>query len=432
MPGGQGRFGDAKGDSMTAIRFDQVSKRFILRRDRPRSFQELFLDLIRFKGSFSREPMWALRDVSFTIEPGEVVGLIGPNGAGKSTALKLMARILEPTSGSIEINGQVGALLELGAGFHHELTGRENVYLNGSLLGFSRSKMERIFTEILRFSEMERFIDVPVKHYSSGMYMRLAFSIAINIEPDVLLVDEVLAVGDQAFQMRCLDRIDEMRRRGIAIVLVTHELDTVRELCHRAIWLDDGQIQAEGSVDLVLQRYTDSVYARDEEHSLGSEQETIEEGEEGEEEELSWRWGSREGEILGVQILDSQGVERKIFRTGDTLVVRLYFDAKQRIEEPMFGLAFYHSNGCHISGPNTVFSGVEIEAIEGKGYIDYIVDSLPLLEGSYLVSASLYDYKGVYCYDFHHLVYGFRVRPSEATKEKYGMFLIPSRWRLGF
>jgi ABC-type polysaccharide/polyol phosphate transport system ATPase subunit len=408
---------------MSAICFDHVSKQFTLHHERSRSFQELFLNVVRLKRPSLKEKYWALRDVSFKIAPGEMVGIVGDNGAGKSTMLKLMSHIIEPTSGTISIHGRVSALLELGAGFHPDLTGRENIYLNGSILGFGRDKMRRIFADILEFSEMERFIDVPVKHYSSGMYMRLGFSIAIHVRPDILLVDEILAVGDQAFQLRCLDRINEMKRRGITIVLVTHNLDTVRELCNRAIWLDDGSIQAEGKADYVLEQYMGQVRAEDREALRQAEAEA--------EEDISWRWGSREVEIVRVQLLDAQGQERRSYQTGEPFIVRMHFNAHQRIEKPQFGLALYHASGFHINGPNTVFSGLDIEAIEGRGYVDYTIDSLPLLEGTYLVSVAAYDYEGHHAYDHHHQAYTFRVRPNAAIREEFGSFLIPSGWRLG-
>jgi ABC-type polysaccharide/polyol phosphate transport system ATPase subunit len=417
---------------MSAIRFDGVSKEFTLRHERSRSFQELFLNMLRLKRTSNREKFWVLRDVSFEIKPGEMVGIVGDNGAGKSTLLKLISRIIEPTSGHIEVNGRVSALLELGAGFHPDLTGRENIYLNGSILGFSRAEMDHIYDDILEFSELERFIDVPVKHYSSGMYMRLGFSIAIHVRPDILLVDEILAVGDQAFQLRCLDKINEMRRRGITIVLVTHDLDTVREMCDRAIWLDDGLIQAEGPVTHVLEEYMARVRAEDDE-ALHKAEAGLQDGaaEDDEDDESAWRWGSREGEIVGVQFLDDQGQERRTFQTGERFAVRLHFSVPQRIDRPQFGLALYHANGFHINGPNTVFSGLEIEAVEGQGYVDYVIECLPLLEGTYLVSASLYNYEGSHAYDHHHQAYTFRVRPSALVREKFGAVLIPSVWQLG-
>jgi lipopolysaccharide transport system ATP-binding protein len=408
---------------MSAICFDHISKQFTLHHERTRSFQELFVNAIRLNRPASREKYWALRDVSFEIAPGEMVGIVGDNGAGKSTLLKLISHIIEPTSGQISINGRVSALLELGAGFHPDLTGRENIYLNGSILGFSRAEMRRIFDDILGFSEMERFIDVPVKHYSSGMYMRLGFSIAIHVQPEILLVDEILAVGDQSFQLRCLDKINEMKRGGITIVLVTHDLDTVREMCSHAIWLDDGLIHAKGSVDYVLEQYMAQVRTEDGDALRQAEVEA--------QQDTSWRWGSREAEIGRVQLLDAGGQERRSFQTGEPFVVRIHFVAHQYIEKPQFGLALYHANGFHINGPNTVFSDLDIEAIEGEGWVDYTVDSLPLLEGTYLVSAALYDHEGQHAYDHHHQAYTFRVRPNPAIREEYGSFLIPSAWRLG-
>jgi len=409
---------------MTVVRFDQVSKQFTLHLERPRSFQELFLKVIRLKRDPSKEKYWALRDVNFNVEPGEMLGIIGDNGAGKSTLLKLISRIIEPSSGQITVNGRVSALLELGAGFHPDLTGRENIYLNGSILGFSKAETSEIFDDILEFSEMERFIDVPVKHYSSGMYMRLGFSIAIHVQPDILLVDEVLAVGDQAFQLRCLDKINEMQRRGTTIILVTHNLDMVRNLCNRVIWLDGSKIGAQGAVGHVLEQYIARVRSTD--------RRSLRDAEEGMQDDSSWRWGSRrEAEIVRVQLLDDQGQSRRSFKTDEPFVVRMYFDARQRIVNPQFGLALYHANGFHISGPNSVFSGVEIEAIEGEGFMDYVIPNLPLLEGTYLASVCLYDYDGIHAYDYHHQAYTFRVRANSAIQERYGSFLIPSSWRMG-
>lgn len=417
---------------MTSIRFDRVSKQFTLQQDRPRSFQELFLNLFRRNSRPSKEKYWALKDVSFEIREGEVVGILGDNGVGKSTALKLMSRIIEPTSGTIEVNGRVGALLELGAGFHPDLTGRENVYLNGSILGFSKEKMGRIFDDILDFSEMERFIDVPVKHYSSGMYMRLAFAIAIHLKPDILLIDEILAVGDQAFQLRCMDKINEMKRQGLTMVIVTHALGVVRDLCDRAIWLDEGKIQAEGSVEHVLQQYTTQVMAHDRKQILEAEKEKSDADgdspdQEKQSDESSWRWGSREAEIVAVQILNGQLQEQRIFQTGDSLTVRMHYEAHESIQEPRFGLALFHSSGFHINGPNNVFSDYAIAEIEGQGFVDYTIDRLPLLPGTYHVSVAIHDHEGKHPYDHIHQRLTFRVRAG-GVREEFGTFYIPANW----
>ena len=415
---------------MIAVRFERVSKQFTLHHERPRSFQELFLSLIKLQPSTSKEKYWVLNDISFEIEQGEMVGIIGPNGAGKSTILKLVSRIIEPTSGQTEVNGRLGALLELGAGFHPDLTGRENVYLNGAFLGRTKADMDRVFDDILEFSEMERFIDIPVKHYSSGMYMRLGFSIAIHLQPEILLVDEILAVGDRSFQLRCLDRVQELKRQGVTILLVSHDLAQVRNMCDRAIWIEEGQVQAEGPVEPVLSEYL--AHALDPNRQVArSPRRGAPEGGRQSEDDSSWRWGSGEASITQVQFLDAEGNPHSSFEAGAPLTVRICFTAHERIEKPQFGLALHHIGGFHISGPNTVFSGFDIHAIEGTGYIDYVVDSLPLLEGTYLVSVSLTDQEGLGMYDYQHQAHTLHVHQSSAVKERYGSILIPARWRMG-
>jgi lipopolysaccharide transport system ATP-binding protein len=332
--------------------------------------------------------------------------------------------------------------LELGAGFHPDLTGRENVYLNGSILGFSRAEMDRIFDDIVGFSELERFVDVQIKHYSSGMRMRLGFSVAIHLHPDILLIDEVLAVGDQAFQLRCLDRINEMKRQGVTIILVTHSLDQVREMCNQAIWLDDGTVEAEGTVEQVLDQYMAKVAAIDQQTLLqaeawrrSAEEATLSghppaQGEGTTGPKAVWRWGSGQVEIVRVQLFDGQGKERRTLGTGETLVARIHYSAHERIEHPQFGVALHRADGFHITGPNTVASDYDIEAIEGEGYIDFVIPQLPLLEGSYLFSAAIHDYEGKHAYDFHDRAYAFRVPPSVQNRGRYGTMHIPCRWRL--
>lgn len=400
---------------MTApiIVFDHVSKTFDLNRGRSRSFQELLVNFGRWRQPRVRDDLHALKDVSFAIEPGTTVGFIGSNGAGKSTLLKLIARILEPDSGTVTVNGRVGALLELGAGFHPELTGRENVYLNASIMGLNRREVDRRFDAIVAFSELDRFIDVPVKHYSSGMYVRLGFAVAVNMEPEILLVDEVLAVGDAAFQRKCFERIDRMRADGITLLFVSHSADAVRAHCARAIWLDVGTVRADGAAESVVQRYTmHGLVAEDGQLRAAGDK----------------SWGSGRIQITRVQLLNKEGEETQIFETGTPLKVVLHYRATERVEHPVFGLAIHRSDGVHVTGPNTQFAGLDFPAIAGEGTITYTVPELPLLNGLYAVSVAAHNREDTEMYDYHDRLYSFRVLPGE--KEKYGVVTFSSHWTL--
>jgi lipopolysaccharide transport system ATP-binding protein len=391
--------------------FDHVSKTFDLHRGRSRSFKELLVNFGRWRQSRVHDDLHALQDASFVIERGEAVGFIGSNGAGKSTLLKLIARILEPDSGTVTVGGRVGALLELGSGFHPDLTGRENVYLNASIMGLNRRDVERRFDEIVAFSELERFIDVPVKHYSSGMYVRLGFAVAINMEPEILLVDEVLAVGDAAFQRKCFERIDRMRADGITLLFVSHSASAVRMHCSRAIWLESGEVLADGMAEAVVQRYTTYTWEKDE----GKLQ--VPNG---------TRWGTGRVEITRVQLLDGDGEETQLFKTGEPLMVVLHYQATERVERPVFGLAIHRSDGTHITGPNTQFAGLDIAAVTGNGAVTYTVSELPLLDGLYAVSAAVHNWEDTETFDYHDRLYTFRVLPGE--EEKYGIVTLDGHW----
>lgn len=366
-----------------------------------------------FRRNRVREEFWALKDVSFMVEHGETVGIIGPNGAGKSTVLKLISRIIEPTAGRVRANGRIGALLELGAGFHPDLTGRENIYLNGSLLGLSRAQIRRKLDDIIAFAEIERFIEVPVKHYSSGMYVRLGFSVAVHTDPQILLVDEVLAVGDAAFQRKCMERIDQMRREGVTVLFISHDAGMVQTICSRALWLDDGHLVADGSAEAVVARYLD--------HSWMHEQGTLKPGAGHER-----RWGSGEMQIVEVHLLDRSGREKQRFRVGETLTVEMRYRAERRVDHPVFGLAIHRGDGLHITGPNTQFAGYEIPWIEGEGVVQYTIPFLPLLEGIYFVSVSTHNWEDTRMYDYHDRLYPFHVLPCE--EERYGIMTLRGGW----
>lgn len=390
-----------------AVKFENVSKRFILHPQRPRSLQEMVIETLKGNRS-SKQELWALKDLTFEVQEGETLGIVGPNGAGKSTLLKLMARILDATSGRMTVNGKVAALLELGTGFHPDLTGRENIFLNGSLLGLSRRDMLNKFDEIVEFAELAQFIDVPVKHYSSGMLIRLGFSIATNVDPDILLIDEVLAVGDQHFQAKCLARMEEIKEKK-TIIFVSHSLETVRGICHKAIWLDRGVLRATGEPERVTDLYRQSVTGDE----LALEEKR--------------RWGTREVEIVAVRFLDTEGEERSLFETGEKMVARIEYEAHTRVERPVFGVAIYRNDGLQVNGPNTKASDFPIPWLEGKGQVHYVIDALPLLEGTYEFSASVYDHYLAHAYDHHHRLYSFGVKRG-GTTETQGFFYIPSRW----
>ena len=405
---------------MTAIRFDHVSKKFALRRERPQSFQELFLSLLRLQGRPSRpEPYWVLSDVSFDIQMGEAVGFIGRNGAGKSTVLKLMSRIIEPTCGRVEVNGRLGALLELGAGFHPELTGRENIYLNGSILGLHHDEIRRKLDQIIDFAELELFIDVPVKHYSSGMYVRLGFSIAAHTNPEIVLIDEVLAVGDARFQHKCLDKIAQLRREGVTIVVVSHDLASIQSLCKKAIWLEGGRVQACGQPAEVVMAYLNKV-ACEENLEGESSLPKLASGN---------RWGTGRVQITAVKLLDGSGEPSRVFVTGSSLEIRLRYRAREWVEDPIFGTSIHHQNGQLVSGPNTGFSHVRIPSIEGEGVVAYHIPSLPLLVGTYQVSVACHKRDDTEMYDYHDRAYSFRVYPGRSL-ERYGLITTCGQWRI--
>jgi lipopolysaccharide transport system ATP-binding protein len=364
-------------------------------------------------GRSAREEFWALRNVSFTIEDGETVGIVGPNGAGKSTVLKLISRIIEPTSGEVETSGRLGALLELGAGFHPDLSGRENIYLNGSILGLGRAEIRQKMDDIIAFAELDRFIDMPVRHYSSGMYVRLGFSVAVHTDPEILLIDEVLAVGDAAFQRKCLGKIDDLRRQGVTVLFISHSAETVRNLCSRVIWLDEGRLVADGSAESVVARYLDRSWSeRKDEPRLDTEDKK--------------RWGSGEVRITEVRLLNGRGEEQRDFHVGEPLLVEMHYWAERRVEQPVFGLAIHRSDGLHVTGPNTQFSGEEIPWIEGKGVVQYMVPSLSLLQGSYLVSVAVHDLEDMEMYDYHDHGYPFRVVHDKG--ERYGVVTLQGDW----
>lgn len=403
---------------MAVIEFDSVSKSFRMDRDRrPRAFQELFIGLLRRKRRErdARDLFWALRDVSFKIEAGESVGLVGSNGAGKSTALKLISRIIQPNSGSVRVNGRVTALLELGAGFHPELSGRDNIFLNGTVMGLSRRQINTKLDEIIEFADIGDFIDVPVKDYSSGMQARLGFSVAAHLDPQIVLVDEALSVGDQAFQQKCNERMLQMRRAGVTMLYVSHSLESVEQICQRAIWLDKGNLRLDDSAQRVA-----SAYYR---HALARQRKVVKNAPQTE------RPGSGEVRVTKVEVLDATGKATLVMSTNAAVTFRIHYAAVSTVENPAIGLSLLStSKNAHIAGPNNTQTNFHIPVLSGTGYIDYRIDSLPLLPGEYRIDAAFYDWEVMHCYDHLEAAGLFGIAPG-GTPERYGLIALNGAWQ---
>jgi ABC-type polysaccharide/polyol phosphate transport system ATPase subunit len=376
-----------------------------------------------------------LREVSFDVAAGEAVGIIGPNGAGTSTVLTLISRIIEPTEGQIAVNGRVAALLELGAGFHPDLTGRENVYLNGAVLGMGRREMNRLIDDIVDFAELSHFIDVPVRHYSSGMYMRLGFSVAIHMDPDILLIDEVLAVGDEAFQHKCLDRIGEIKKAGKTIVFVSHNLPAVSYYCDRVIWMGEGQIKASGTPAVAISRYLEAVSQTPDREAIAAEltgtgaDKLIAPDASIIKRPYQQRWGSGEIRINRIAMLRSGDTESLVFSTGDTLVVQMEYEAAAPVERPVFGIGIRRSDGVHVAGPNSQMARYDIPRLEGRGVVECWVPDLPLLAGEYELAVAVYDDSLTHPYDHHDWMYRFMVIGG-GDKPGFGLLHLPCEWQL--
>jgi ABC-type polysaccharide/polyol phosphate transport system ATPase subunit len=403
-------------DAQPVISFKNVSKRFTFSREQPQSVQETLISVFGRRQKHPKKDLWAVKDLSFNLYPGQALGIIGRNGSGKSTVLKLIARILRPTSGQVTVHGRVSALLELGAGFHPDLTGRENIALNASVLGLSQQDVAEKFDQIVAFSELGEFIDMPVKHYSSGMYMRLGFSVAIHVDPDILIIDEILAVGDQAFQTKCIDRIHEMHQSGVSIVFISHNLSIVQRMCSSLIWLENGQMRASGPTEEVANQYK---YQSD--TTVGRQLAADSAG------RSFKRWGSGEIEITGVRFLNADGIEQAYFQTGDEMTIEIAYMAHKPIIRPEFGLAIFRQDGVQVNGPNSQVAGLDIGTVEGPGTIRYKIKNLPLLPTLYQVTTAIHNAQLTYAYDYHEMAYPFRV-VTGGTKETDGLLELPATW----
>ncbi len=414
-------------------------------------------------GLTPEETIPALEDLSFTVERGQAFGVIGSNGSGKSTLLKLIAGMLKPTTGRVRVSGRVAALIELGAGFHPEISGRENIFFTGAGLGLSRREIESRYERIVEFSGLENFMEEPVKNYSSGMYVRLGFAVAVHTDPDVLLVDEVLAVGDEAFSHRCLRKIEEFLARGKTLLLVSHSLGLIEKFSDRVLWLDEGRMRLAGAPRRVVDAYRQAVAeaegrihheakeqrareleeqrAREaEERRVREEEERVREAEERQraaaesepvaaaeepaEEEEVLRWGSGEAEIGAVRLVDGQGRERYNFESGEPVVFEIAARASRPLDDFVFGVGVFTPRGIECWGTNTHLEGFVPARFDGDATVRIVCPALRLAPGEYLLDVAVHTRNG-YPYDYQRRILSFTVTSAIAG---VGIYFPEHRW----
>ena len=406
-----------------AIEFTNVSKKYrkgekfnSLRDSIPFLFTKATRE--KLKKAKEAQEFWALKNVNFNIKKGEVIGIMGPNGAGKSTILKLLSRIIVPTKGSMKIHGRLAALIEVTAGFHPELTGRENVYLNGTILGMSRKEIDSRFHEIVEFSGIGEFIDTPVKRYSSGMYSRLGFSVAAHLNPDILLVDEVLSVGDMAFQAQCSRKMRELLKSGTTIILVSHQLALIKSLCKRAILLQNGEIIRDGGVEDVIPYYQNIVMEKTEidfKKSLATSTGKV---------KLTHKSAIT---IYDVKLEDGNGHTKESFKIGEPISLTLHYEARERIEKPKFLLEIIRSDGVSCCNSSNEDQGKTIDHIVGKGAIKIDLTKVNLASGIYMAQLSVWD---------ENMLHPFAIREEDVirivsdgtARYRDAVFLPEMRW----
>ena len=393
-----------------AILFDEVWNKF-RRGERHDSLRDLIpaaaraLFRRRVPDDLQREEFWAVRAVDFQVKPGDALGIIGPNGAGKSTILKLLTKILKPTRGACCVRGRAGALIEVAAGFHPDLTGRENVYLQGAIMGMKRADIARKFDAIVEFAGVGEFIDTQVKRYSSGMNARLGFAIAAHLDPDVMIIDEVLSVGDAAFQDKCVRRMREMIARGVPLVFVSHNLPAVLELCTGVIVLGHGEVLFDGEPAAAIQQYRQATWASEAAAGRPAAASPI--------------------RISRVDLLANGAPTPGVFRTDGSMTVRMYYEATSRVVDPHFAVDIHRADGLYCHGTST-FLDCHLGAIDGGGHVDLVFPKLSLLPGCYVVSVGVHRADGQGAYDMHLGAYPFSVATPH---QDLGVVHLEHRWR---
>ncbi len=410
---------------MTVIKFDNVSKKYKLYSKGGLFLRDRLTHALRRMNPFNHRSanngkpspemlhplerdFWALKNVSFEIKQGESVGFIGRNGAGKSTILKLLAGVTKCSSGEVAVNGRAAALIEVGAGFHPELTGRENIFLNASILGMKKVEINKAFDSIVSFAELEDFIDTPVKHYSSGMYVRLGFSIAAHTNPDIFLIDEVLAVGDEAFQKKCLDTLAAHKAAGKTMILVSHNLPKIEEVCDRCIYIDHGEVRHDGLPVMAIERYKSDLWRKEPNPQESGKSLGV------------------DVEIVDMNFLDGMSNEISSLSTGDDLNIEIRYRAHRRIERPAFGVFIHNSGNLFITGVNNRTSSFTVDAIEGDGAIFCRIPNFPLNPGTYKFTAIIADRESERIYDRHDLRYQLQVKSKDPRP--HGLIRVQGEW----
>jgi len=376
-----------------AIEVTGLSKRFRVYREKPTSLKQRILS-----GRTRAEDFWALRDVSLEVATGGTMGLIGNNGSGKSTLLKVIAGILRPTKGMVRERGRIAGLIELGAGFHPELTGRENVYLNASFLGLSRAETDAVYDDIVGFAELEDFMDTAVKFYSSGMLVRLGFACAVHVDPEIILIDEVLAVGDEGFQARCLDKVRSFQREGRSIVIVSHALDQVRQLCDQAVMLDHGRVRAIGAPDDVVREMRLTILH----HDL----------------EFAREEGSKEVEIVAVDLLRNGLPVHGAIPSGETLTIQVDVRAPEPVEDPVVSFGLHDATNAFVFGDDTAHHGLELGTIHGTKRVRFALGPIPVTGGTYWVTLGVHSRDSARVYHVQDQRYSFQVQQADGRRDQ--------------
>lgn len=425
------------------ISVENVTKNFKLYSDKGKMLKERLL----FRKRNSYELREVLKGISFQVRKGESIGLIGSNGCGKSTTLKLLSKIIYPNSGSIHINGRVSSLIELGAGFHPDMSGRENIFINAAIFGLSKKETEKRLAQIIAFSELEEFIDNPVRTYSSGMYMRLAFAVAINVDADILLIDEILAVGDTNFQAKCFNKLNEIKASGVTIIMVSHDSNTIERFCDRAIWLNDGQIVKCGDTVEVVDAYMRHMGEKrllnlrsEEQQPQNAEVQDVElskltpdsiSAEQTDNiadivETTANRFGLRYIEIVKANLIGEQGVPTTVLQNGENITIEIYYKIHKPQKEWVFGIGFYDLSGKCLMGNNTQIDHLHVRLDKPEGVVRCHISRLPLLEGKYGLNVAVVDVTGTPM-DFYRQYCEFTVLSNDKST---GYFSVDRKWEI--